>query len=103
MSQLLATKPLDAVVREAAGEGEVSLHRVLGRWDLVALGIGAVIGAGIFIITGSAAARFAGPVDLPLLRPRGDRMCPRRIVLCRVRDAHSRRGLCLHLRLCDPR
>jgi APA family basic amino acid/polyamine antiporter len=59
MSQLLATKPLDALVREAAGEG--ALNRVLGRWNLVALGIGAVIGAGIFVITGSAAARYAGP------------------------------------------
>jgi APA family basic amino acid/polyamine antiporter len=59
MSQLLATKPLDDVVLETEGEG--SLRRVLGRWDLVALGIGAVIGAGIFIITGTAAARYAGP------------------------------------------
>ncbi len=59
MSQLLATKPLDDVVRESEGEGD--LRRVLGRWDLVALGIGAVIGAGIFIITGTAAARYAGP------------------------------------------
>jgi APA family basic amino acid/polyamine antiporter len=61
MSQLLATKPLDDVVRESGAEGEGALRRVLGRWDLVALGIGAVIGAGIFIITGTAAARYAGP------------------------------------------
>jgi APA family basic amino acid/polyamine antiporter len=61
MSQLFATKSLDDVVRESGAEGEGSLRRVLGRWDLVALGIGAVIGAGIFIITGTAAARFAGP------------------------------------------
>ncbi len=61
MSQLLATKPLDDVVRESKTEGDEALRRVLGRWDLVALGIGAVIGAGIFIITGTAAARYAGP------------------------------------------
>jgi APA family basic amino acid/polyamine antiporter len=59
MSQLFATKPLDAIVGETEGDG--SLRRVLGPGNLVALGIGAVIGAGIFVITGSAAARYAGP------------------------------------------
>ncbi len=38
-----------------------NLKRVLGRWDLVGLGIGAIIGAGIFVITGQAAAEYAGP------------------------------------------
>ncbi|MGH9392379.1 MAG: amino acid permease, partial [Vicinamibacteria bacterium] len=61
MARLLATKPLEAVVHESSLEGEGALRRVLGRWNLVALGIGAVIGAGIFVITGSAAARYAGP------------------------------------------
>ena len=48
-------------------EGEVAakeaheLHRTLGPWQLVALGIGAIIGAGIFVITGHAAATYAGP------------------------------------------
>src|SRR5215510_14103955 len=48
-------------------EGEVAakeaheLHRALGPWQLVALGIGAIIGAGIFVITGHAAATYAGP------------------------------------------
>jgi APA family basic amino acid/polyamine antiporter len=48
-------------------EGEIAakeaheLHRALGPWQLVALGIGAIIGAGIFVITGQAAANFAGP------------------------------------------
>jgi APA family basic amino acid/polyamine antiporter len=37
------------------------LHRALGPLNLISLGIGAVIGAGIFVITGSAAAQFAGP------------------------------------------
>jgi basic amino acid/polyamine antiporter, APA family len=61
MSQLFTTKSLDEVVRESEAEGDKALRRVLGRWDLVALGIGAVIGAGIFILTGTAAARYAGP------------------------------------------
>jgi APA family basic amino acid/polyamine antiporter len=42
-------------------EGEHSLRRALGPLNLVTLGIGAIIGAGIFVITGQAAAQFAGP------------------------------------------
>jgi len=38
-----------------------SLGRTLGRWDLVGLGIGAIIGAGVFVLTGIAAATQAGP------------------------------------------
>jgi APA family basic amino acid/polyamine antiporter len=60
MRLLLATKPLDEVIRESGADAS-GLRRALGRWNLVALGIGAVIGAGIFVITGSAAARYAGP------------------------------------------
>src|SRR5258708_39350970 len=45
------------VVREEAHE----LHRTLGPWQLISLGIGAIIGAGIFVITGHAAAAYAGP------------------------------------------
>ncbi len=61
MANLLATKPLDKVLAEAQEEGEHSLKRVLGPYSLIALGIGAVIGAGIFVITGAAAAQYAGP------------------------------------------
>jgi basic amino acid/polyamine antiporter, APA family len=57
-NQLLATKhPLAA---HADAEG-LSLERSLGPWGLTALGIGAVIGGGIFVITGVAAAEHAGP------------------------------------------
>jgi len=45
------------IVREEAHE----LHRALGPWQLISLGIGAIIGAGIFVITGHAAAAYAGP------------------------------------------
>lgn len=37
------------------------LNRILGRWNLTSLGVGAIIGAGIFVITGQAAAQYAGP------------------------------------------
>lgn len=40
---------------------DLSLHRALGPLNLTALGIGAVIGAGIFVLTGKAAAEYAGP------------------------------------------
>ncbi len=55
------TKPLDRILREANEEGQHGLRRALGPLNLIALGIGAVIGAGIFVITGSVAAQFAGP------------------------------------------
>jgi len=61
MSQLTAKKPIEQLLGESEDAGGNALKRALGPWNLVALGIGAVIGAGIFVITGSAAAQFAGP------------------------------------------
>jgi APA family basic amino acid/polyamine antiporter len=59
MSDLFIKKPVDQLLFDAA-EGH-GLKRVLGPMNLIALGVGAVIGAGIFVITGAAAAQFAGP------------------------------------------
>ena len=64
MAKLLATKPLDRLLSEAQETGEHSLRRALGPINLLTLGIGAIIGAGIFVITGQAAAQFAGPAIL---------------------------------------
>ncbi len=58
---LFAKKPIDVLMKEAGDTGEHSLKRALGPINLVTLGIGAVIGAGIFVLTGSAAALYAGP------------------------------------------
>ena len=58
MKQLFATKHPTAANRDAT---DLGLHRTLGPWGLTALGIGAVIGGGIFVITGQAAAHHAGP------------------------------------------
>jgi APA family basic amino acid/polyamine antiporter len=58
-NQLFATKRLDVLLAEMAGEHR--LKRVLGPVTLTALGIGAVIGAGIFVATGAAAHNTAGP------------------------------------------
>jgi len=60
MSKLLATKPMAMLLNEAAEEGEHSLKRELGPVSLTALGIGAIIGAGIFVLSGLG-AHYAGP------------------------------------------
>lgn len=59
VNQLFARKPLKVLLAEMAGEHR--LKRVLGPVTLTALGIGAVIGAGIFVATGAAARDVAGP------------------------------------------
>lgn len=55
MKGLLARKPVD-VLRAETESPAGGLKRALGRWDLTALGVGAIIGAGIFAATGSAIA-----------------------------------------------
>jgi amino acid transporter len=57
--QLFARKTLETLQAEAAGENR--LRRVLGPISLTSLGIGAIIGAGIFVMTGRVAAVDAGP------------------------------------------
>ncbi len=59
-SALFATKSLEQLTREADSETS-GLKRVLGPWHLIFLGVGAIVGAGIFVITGHAAAQYAGP------------------------------------------
>ena len=59
-SEHLTKKPLVEITTEAA-ESEHGLKRTLGAWNLTSLGIGAIIGAGLFSITGLAAANNAGP------------------------------------------
>src|SRR5271168_2764758 len=61
MANLLAVKPLSSLRQEAGEEGEHTLRRSLGPVNLITLGIGAIIGAGIFVLTGQAAALHAGP------------------------------------------
>src|SRR5579862_6237597 len=61
MAKLLAVKPLSLLKQESTEEGEHTLKRSLGPVNLITLGIGAIIGAGIFVLTGQAAALHAGP------------------------------------------
>ena len=58
---LFIKKPLEALQAEANQTGSKSLKRVLGPWSLVALGVGVIIGAGLFSITGTVAAGYTGP------------------------------------------
>jgi len=58
-SQLFARKPLAMLLEEMKSENR--LRRVLGPVQLTALGVGAIIGAGIFVVTGEAAHNIAGP------------------------------------------
>lgn len=60
MSNIWAKKSLSKLMNEA-DDANNGLHRTLGRLNLITLGIGAIIGAGIFVLTGLAAANYAGP------------------------------------------
>ena len=59
-NQLWAKKPINSLLTESSAEGN-PLKRTLSAGSLVALGIGAIIGAGLFSLTGIAAAEHAGP------------------------------------------
>jgi basic amino acid/polyamine antiporter, APA family len=58
---LFATKPIDQIVAEASETGAHTLKKTLTGLDLTMLGIGAIIGTGIFVLTGQAAGKHAGP------------------------------------------
>ena len=60
MKGLFARKPIELIIKEPEYE-QHKLKRVLGPWGLVSLGIGVIIGAGIFVLSGQAAATYAGP------------------------------------------
>ena len=60
MKQIFVRKPLAALLQQA-DESEKGLKRTLGAFNLVALGVGAIIGAGLFMRTAAAAANNAGP------------------------------------------
>ena len=58
---LFATKPISQIVAEATETGEHTFKKALSALDLTMLGIGAIIGTGIFVLTGQAAGKHAGP------------------------------------------
>ena len=58
---LFIKKPLEELLAEANETGSKTLKRILGPWSLIALGVGVIIGAGLFSITGTVAAGYTGP------------------------------------------
>ena len=60
-SDLFRTKTIEGLLAESRTTGAGTLRRTLGAWSLVALGIGAIIGAGLFVRTAAAIADRAGP------------------------------------------
>jgi APA family basic amino acid/polyamine antiporter len=61
VADLFRTKSIELLLADSRETGEGSLKRTLGPWALVALGIGAIIGAGLFVRTAAAIADRAGP------------------------------------------
>lgn len=60
-NSLFTKKSVDGLLQQVSDRGGVGLHRTLGATNLTALGVGGIIGAGIFVLTGQAAAQYAGP------------------------------------------
>jgi len=58
---LFRTKSIDRLLAESLATGEGSLRRTLGAWSLISLGIGGIIGAGLFVRTAAAIAERSGP------------------------------------------
>lgn len=58
---VFSKKSIEVLISEAKEEGTGTLKKTFGSWGLVALGVGAIIGAGLFSLTGIAAADNAGP------------------------------------------
>lgn len=60
-SSLLRIKSVDRILKETDQPQEHGLKRTLGPLSITAMGIGAIVGTGIFVLTGVAAAKYAGP------------------------------------------
>ncbi len=97
---LFATKPIESLV-SASDQAHQPMRRVLGPVDLTTLGIGAIIGTGIFVLTGQAAAMYAGPGIVAVDGHRRRRQRPCRALLCGIRVIGPGGRLGLHLRLRD--
>ncbi len=96
VNALLRRKPIDEIEPRSKGSG---LQRTLGLRQLTAIGVGGIIGAGIFSLAGAVANETAGPAVVHLVPHRGHRQRGGRVLLRRVRRADPAGGLGLHLRV----
>ena len=103
MANLFVTKPLDAILGEAAETGTHTLKRSLGATNLITLGIGAIIGTGIFVLTGVVASGYCGPARGIHVYHRGDLLRVCRTVLRGVRGDDPGGRIGIYLWLCDAR
>ena len=83
ITQLTARKSVAAINQEI--ESAPRLNRVLGPVTLTSVGLGAMIGTGIFVLTGTVAAQHTGPVDYDRVPRRRDRLRPCGALLRRAR------------------
>ena len=81
---LFIKKPLADLMTEANDSGSKSLKRILGPWSLIALGVGVIIGAGLFSIT-CGGRRVYGACHYFIFRYRRLGLLFRRVMLRRVR------------------
>jgi len=58
---LFQTKPVATLIAESGSTEHGGMKRELGALNLISLGIGSVVGAGIFVLAGTSAAQYAGP------------------------------------------
>ena len=101
---LFRRKPLDALIAEG-GDEQHGLKKALNSWDLTALGIGAIIGAGIFATLGSATSGSSGAPAGPGVMfsiPHRGRLRLLRAVLRGVREPGAGRRLRLHATATPP-
>ena len=97
MANLTATKSLTTLMQEASETNEHSLKRTLGPVNLIMLGIGAIIGAGLFVRTAAAIADRSGPSVTLAFIVAGVRLRLCRTLLRRIRFHDPGCGECLHL------
>lgn len=82
MNSLFRRKPIEDLMHNKSGS--THLKQTLGPLDLTLLGVGAIVGTGIFILPGTVAAKNAGPAIYFFLRDCSDCLCDCSNVLLRV-------------------
>jgi len=88
LRQFFAVRQIDP----ADKSGAKRLNQALGAWSLTAIGLGATIGTGIFVLTGTVAAQQAGPAVTPVVIDSSLRQRARGAVLCGVRHLPADSG-----------